>query len=136
MARKKMVDGKLLEVPSVSGRPSVMSKVSGASKSMRHTAQNEAAEDAIFNQLLNKRKEEQEHTREHFINSSETEYPLISDLVNTWEELCFTIIKQHDFLDQKLMASEMKYETLASDRQVGEAPKEEESKGGLSSKDL
>jgi hypothetical protein len=61
MARKKMVNGQWLDVPSVSGRASNAGKSSAAGSSAvnkRHTAQNEDAEDQIFQNLLTKRKEE------------------------------------------------------------------------------
>ena len=92
MGRKKLVDGKLLDVPSVSGRgaPSVASGAGGG----MHTTKNAEQEDAIFKQLLHKRRDEQEQTAERFVNDDRgDQYPLIGELVDTWEELCLSIMK-------------------------------------------
>lgn len=61
MVRRKMIDGKLVEVASVSGRFSSAARTRPVNKeeeSKRHTVNDAEAEDSIFKELLNKRKEE------------------------------------------------------------------------------
>lgn len=100
--------------------------ISGAALSVssaRHTVKNEDKEHQIFMLLLHKRLEEQEQTREHFVQENgedeeekstmkSDQYPTISGLINTWEELCKGICDQHDFLDRKLLAESMERQNL------------------------
>jgi len=57
-----MIDGKLVEIASVSGRFSSANRIKGTKEeeSKRHTVNDAEVEDSIFKELLNKRKEEQE----------------------------------------------------------------------------
>jgi hypothetical protein len=74
----------------------------------RHTVKDAGVENAIFEELLEKRREEQEHTMEHFHGEKgQDTYPMIGALVNTWEELCLGLIKQHDFLDKRLLSESL-----------------------------
>ena len=133
MARKKMVNGVLLEVPSVSGRGK-SNLGSAIASSKVHTIQDEKKEDEIFQTLKHKRIEEQEFTREHFINDVDTadEYPMISELINTWEELCQAIIQQHDFLDRRLVAERFKFQMKDYEEETKrESGKSTLSKAGL-----
>jgi len=84
--------------------------------------------------LKAKRIEEQEFTREHFINDEATttdEYPMMSELVNTWEELCHAIISQHDYLDRRLVAEKFKNQMKEYEEENKESGKSSLSKAGL-----
>lgn len=134
MARKKLVDGKWIEAPSVSGRgKSVRNSTAGQSQGgTMHTVQDAEKEHEIFEVMKNKRLEEQEFTREHFVNDTD-EYPMMSELANTWEELCNAILMQHDFLDRKLVAEKLK---AAQHELEGEESKADTSRTHLSKKGL
>lgn len=56
---------------------------------------------------------------------------MVSDMVDTWEELCMGIIQQHDYLDRRLVAEKFKSQLREHQEETKQSGKSTLSKAGL-----